>query len=131
MIKVDQLELRAGDFRLSDISFEVPSGKYGVLMGKTGSGKTTVLEAVCGLKEVVSGRIFLESRDVTHLRTGARGIGFVPQEATLFTTMTVRSHLSFGPRIHKWEKEKIAIRVARFAGFLRGSSRRQRRYSVT
>ncbi|MDF1814208.1 MAG: ATP-binding cassette domain-containing protein [Verrucomicrobiales bacterium] len=111
MIKVDQLEIRAGNFRLQNISFEIPGGKYGVLMGRTGSGKTTVLEAICGLKEIISGHIFLNDRDVTHSRAGERGIGFVPQEATLFSTMTVREHLSFGPKVHKWTKQQIADRV--------------------
>lgn len=118
MIKVEKLEIRAGDFRLSDVSFEVPNGKYGVLMGKTGSGKTTVLEAICGLKEVVDGKIILDNRDVTRERTGARGIGFVPQEATLFSTMTVAGHLSFGPKVLHWDREKIATRVEELAELL-------------
>lgn len=111
MIKVEHLDVRAGNFRLKDISFEIPSGKYGVLMGRTGSGKTTVLEAICGLKEVEGGRIILDQREVTHARAGDRGIGFVPQEATLFSTMTVRGHLSFGPTVHGWDRERIEKRV--------------------
>ena len=57
MIKVEQLEVRAGEFSLSGITFEIPTGSYGVLMGKTGSGKTTILEAICGLRKVTKGRI--------------------------------------------------------------------------
>ena len=52
MILVDRLSIRNGEFRLDDVSFEVPSSGYGVLMGKTGSGKTTILEAITGLKPV-------------------------------------------------------------------------------
>ena len=84
MIKVEHLQIRAGAFRLEDISFEIPNGSYGVLMGKTGSGKTTILEAICGLKEVTQGRILLDGQDVTSARSGDRNIGFVPQEATCF-----------------------------------------------
>ena len=115
MIKVEKLGVKAGSFRLSDVCFEIPTGEYGVLMGKTGSGKTTILEAVCGLKEVTAGKIILGNRDVTQVRAGDRGIGFVPQDATLFSTMTVSSHLSFGPKIHRWSKKDIADRVIELA----------------
>ncbi len=115
MIKVEKLSVRAGDFRLDNISFEIPTGQYGILMGKTGCGKTTILEAICGLKNVTSGKIILGGCDVTDERAGSRGIGFVPQEATLFTTMTVRSHLSFGPKVKHWPKAEIAARVAELA----------------
>ncbi len=118
MIRVENLNVRAGDFRLSDVSFTIPTGQYGVLMGKTGSGKTTILEAVCGLKDVTGGRIYLGDFDMTNARTGDRGIGFVPQEATLFSTMTVRGHLSFGPKVRRWSKAEIAERVDELAGVL-------------
>ncbi|MCB1085628.1 MAG: ATP-binding cassette domain-containing protein [Verrucomicrobiae bacterium] len=111
MIVVDQLAVRAGTFRLSGISFEIPTGEYGVLMGKTGSGKTTILEAICGLKQVTSGKILLCQRDVTELSAGERGIGFVPQDGTLFSTMTVRQHLAFGPRVHGWKRDLVEERV--------------------
>jgi ABC-type sugar transport system ATPase subunit len=118
MIRVEKLHVRAGSFHLDGIDFEIPSGKYGVLMGKTGSGKTTILEAICGLKDVTSGRIILGDRDVTDARSGDRGIGFVPQEATLFKTMTVRGHLSFGPRVRRWKREAIRDRVDELASQL-------------
>lgn len=115
MIKLEHLYVRAGTFELKDIELEIPSGRYGVLMGKTGSGKTTVLEAICGLKEVISGKILLYDREVTRASAGSRGVGFVPQEATLFTTMTVRGHLAFGPSAHRWSKQRITERIAELA----------------
>jgi ABC-type sugar transport system ATPase subunit len=115
MISVEQLSVRAGDFRIEGISFEVPTGEYGVLMGRTGCGKTTILEAICGLKEVVEGKITLMGRDVTKLRAGERGIGFVPQDGALFSTMTVRQQLSFGPKVQRWKKKEIEQRVAELA----------------
>ena len=115
MIRLEHLSVRAGNFELRDIDFEIPEGKYGVLMGKTGSGKTTLLEAICGLKEIVSGQVILHNRDVTRAGAGSRGVGFVPQDACLFSTMTVRGHLAFGPSAHRWKKERIADRVAELA----------------
>ncbi|MCB1234626.1 MAG: ATP-binding cassette domain-containing protein [Verrucomicrobiae bacterium] len=115
MIRVENLSVRAGSFRLEDVSFEIPTGEYGVLMGRTGCGKTTVLEAICGLKQVTGGRIVLAGHDVTHLTAGERGIGFVPQDGTLFSTMTVRQHLAFGPKVRRWKRGRIAERVEELA----------------
>lgn len=118
MIQVENLSARAGEFALDNISFSIPSAHYGVLMGKTGSGKTTVLEAICGLKRVLAGRIILEGEDVTHLKPGERGIGFVPQDGALFSTMSIRDHLAFSLMIRKWPRLKIDGRVAELAELL-------------
>ena len=98
MIVIEDLCVAAGEFRLDNVSLCVPTGEYAVLMGRTGCGKTTLLEAVCGLKRVESGRIMIGDRDVSRLRPGDRGIGYVPQDGALFTTMTVRDNLAFGLR---------------------------------
>jgi ABC-type sugar transport system ATPase subunit len=95
MIRVENLSVQVGAFALENVSFSVPAGCYAVLMGKTGSGKTTLVEALCGLRSVTSGRIELLGRDVTNLRAADRGVGYVPQDLALFPTMTVREHLFF------------------------------------
>jgi len=118
MIKVDDLSVHAGSFRIDGISFEVPTGSYAVLMGRTGSGKTTILEAICGLRRVSRGRILLPVGDVTDLPPGRRDIGFVPQDGTLFSTKTVRQHLAFGPALRHWPKGEIWERVAELAAAL-------------
>ncbi len=118
MIEVEDLAVRAGDFALDHVSFSIPSGRYGVLMGKTGSGKTTLLEAICGLKRVLAGRVILEGDDVTHLKPGERGIGFVPQDGALFSTMSVRDHLAFALVVRKWPRREIDTRVRELAELL-------------
>ena len=118
MIALEKVAVRAGAFSLEGVSFEVAAGAYAVLMGKTGTGKTTLLEAVCGLRPVASGRILVGGRDVTGLRPGDRGLAYVPQDRALFWTMTVREHLEFAPSIRKWEPRAIAERVAELAGLL-------------
>jgi ABC-type sugar transport system ATPase subunit len=118
MIAVEHLSLRVGAFALTDVGFTVPSGQYAVLMGRTGSGKTTLLEAICGLKPVATGAIRLNDRDVTRLKPAERGIGYVPQDAALFSTMTVREHLAFPLMIRKWSQTEIAPRVAELADLL-------------
>lgn len=111
MLELEKLCVRAGTFELKDISLSIPTGQCVVLMGKTGSGKTTLMEAVCGLKKVDRGAILLDKQDISHTRPGERGIGFVPQDTVLFTNMTVRKHLAFGPEIQGWPREAIEARV--------------------
>ena len=118
MIQIEDLTVQAGSFRLENVSLAIPTGDYGILMGKTGCGKTTLLEAVCGLKRVLGGRIVLGGRDVTALKPAERGIGFVPQEAALFSTMTVYEHLAFALRIRQWPKGDIDVRVHELASLL-------------
>jgi ABC-type sugar transport system ATPase subunit len=118
MIEVNNLSLRAGAFALNGISFTVPRGAYSVLMGRTGCGKTSLLEAICGLKTTASGRISLLGRDVTALKPAERGIGLVPQDGALFSTMTVREHLAFALTIRNWRRAEIKTRVGELAELL-------------
>src|SRR5262245_60798918 len=118
MIAVDNLVVRAGSFALEGVSFAVPAGQYAVLMGKTGSGKTTILEALCGLKVAEAGRIRLLGRDVTQVKTADRGIGYVPQDRALFPSMTVREHLAFALVIRRWAAPAVAERVSELARLL-------------
>ena len=118
MIRLKQFEVRAGGFLLGELNLEIPTGRYGVLMGHTGSGKTTLLEALCGLRRVTRGSIELLGRDVTHLPPADRGIGYVPQDRALFQTMTVREHLGFALFIRRWEDAAIAARVDELARLL-------------
>ena len=77
MIRVEHLELRRGAFALKDVSFSVATGEYAVLMGKTGCGKTSILETICGLGPIESGKIALMDEDVTDLKLTEAGVLWV------------------------------------------------------
>lgn len=96
MIRLEHIQWRATAFGLDDISFTVPAGRYAVLMGKTGTGKTTLLEIICGLRTPVQGAVWLGERDVTKDVPGDRGLGYVPQDGALFPTMKVWDQIAFG-----------------------------------
>ena len=79
----------------------MPQGSYAVLMGRSGSGKTSLLELLCGLRFPSSGAIWIGDREITNLTPGERSIGYVPQDGALFPTMTVRENIGFAPRIRR------------------------------
>ena len=118
MIRLADVAIRQGAFALAGVSVAVPSGRYGVLMGKTGSGKTSLLEVIGGLRPVAGGTIWLDDRDVTALAPGDRGIGYVPQDAALFRTMTVYNHLAFALNLRRESAAAIGRRVDELADWL-------------
>ncbi len=111
MIVVKDLSICLGSFSLENVQLSVPQGSYGVLMGRTGSGKTTLVESIAGLKKISRGQISLGDRNVTHLRPAERGIGYVPQDGALFSTMTVHQHLAFALVVRRMHQEEIARRI--------------------
>lgn len=118
MIEVDGLGVTQGAFRLEGVALRVPTGQYGVLMGKTGSGKTTVLEAIAGLRPIRAGRVTLGTRDVTRLPPAERNVGYVPQDGALFGHRTVRGNLAFALELRGTPRAEIDGRVRELAGWL-------------
>jgi ABC-type sulfate/molybdate transport systems ATPase subunit len=118
MITVENLSIQQGAFVLRDVTFSVPVGRYAVLMGRTGTGKTTILEAIGGLRPIRAGRITLSDVDVTRAKPASRNIGYVPQDAALFTAMSVRDNLAFALSVRRWSPERIAARVNELADLL-------------
>ena len=115
MIRIEDFGVKQGDFTLKEVSFEIPNGNYGLLVGKSGCGKTTILEAICGLRETNEGSIFLGSEEVTTLKPGERGIGYVPQDGALFPTLSIREQLAFALQLRKAESVAIVERIEELA----------------
>lgn len=118
MIELRNVSIAAGGFLLQNLSLQIDRGEYAVLMGQTGQGKTTILEAVCGLRRVVSGVVIVDGTDVTEWSPGDRGIGYVPQDLALFPTLSVRQHLEFALRLRHWLRSHIVERVTELAEVL-------------
>jgi molybdate/tungstate transport system ATP-binding protein len=85
-----------GEFTLRDITFAVPRGGYGVVIGPAGSGKTTLLETIGGIVPATAGTVRLAGRDVTRIQPEARGVGLVYQRAYLFPHLTVGDNVAYG-----------------------------------
>jgi len=98
---------------LSNISLSIPQGETLVLLGRSGSGKTTFLKLINGMLLPSNGSILVNDRstmewDPIRLR---RGIGYVIQEAGLFPHFTVAENVALVPTLEKWDPARIAARV--------------------
>lgn len=67
MLQLKQLRAQAGEFQLHGIDLEVASGSYGGLLGPPGSGKSVLVETICGLRPATGGRAPSDSSDLSDL----------------------------------------------------------------
>jgi osmoprotectant transport system ATP-binding protein len=114
------LEFRGATYRLpsgvsliSGLNLKVAGGETLILLGRSGSGKTTTLKLINRLLEPTEGQILIagrpgESWDPIKLR---RGIGYVIQDAGLFPHWTVERNVGLVPTLEGWPEEKIKARV--------------------
>jgi ABC-type sulfate/molybdate transport systems ATPase subunit len=95
VIAVHALDVRVTGFALEQITFTVPPGALAVVTGATGAGKTTLVEAIGGVRTITSGRIVLHDTDVTSMPPEARRVGLVYQQAMLFPHLTVAQNVEY------------------------------------
>ena len=100
-----------GDFALTDINLEVSEGEYYVLLGRSGAGKTQLLELIAGLEKPDSGTILLDNMDITTQRIQTRKVGIVFQDYAVFPHMTVFGNIAYPLRAKKEDKKSIAEKV--------------------
>jgi len=111
VIQTKKLCFQVGSFALRDISLDINRGQYFVLLGPPGSGKSILLECLCGLKRAVSGRICIDGRDVTRREPRVRNVGYVPQDYALFPHCSVEENIAFGLRTHRNSHTQVQERV--------------------
>ncbi|MBF9033413.1 ATP-binding cassette domain-containing protein [Rhodobacterales bacterium HKCCE2091] len=95
---------RGGADILHDCTIAVDPGEIAVIVGPNGAGKSTAMKAIFGMLDLHGGRVVLDGQDISHLSPQdrvARGMGFVPQTANIFTSMTVEENLEMGAFIRR------------------------------
>ena len=102
------LSATAGSFVLSDVTFTVPAGAYGVVIGPAGSGKTTLLETIAGITPRRAGVLRLNGADASALPPEQRGIGLVYQHGYLFPHLSVEENIAYGATDHAAVREVSA-----------------------
>jgi branched-chain amino acid transport system ATP-binding protein len=111
LLQVQDLSAGYGEaIVLSRISFSLPEGGSLALLGRNGTGKTTLINSIVGLTRRRAGTIHIGGRDVTGLRPNQRahaGVGWVPQERNIFRSLTVEENLTAIMRDGKWSLDRI------------------------
>jgi len=118
-VTFEHVTKRFGDATvIEDFDLQVADGELLVLVGGSGSGKSTILRMLAGLETVTSGRIRIDDRDVTDLAPRDRDVAMVFQDYGLYPHMTVRDNLSLGLRLRKIPRHEIERRVTWAAAIL-------------
>lgn len=97
-----------------NISLDVKSREIVGLLGPNGAGKTTSFYMVCGLTDATSGEVFLDGVDVTRLPLSSRakmGIGYLPQESSIFKDLTVEENLLIAAEALGIDKKSVQPRI--------------------
>jgi phospholipid/cholesterol/gamma-HCH transport system ATP-binding protein len=114
----------AEDFTLKDITFEVTAGGTTIIIGGSGSGKSTILKLILGLIKPESGRIEVDGVDISGMEEAElmevrESIGMVFQEGALFDSLTVSENVGFRLREHEdLPEEEFEERIRRLLGFV-------------
>jgi len=115
MLRLIDINRRLGDFALTDINLEVSDGQYYVLLGRSGAGKTQLLELIAGLEHPDTGKILLDNEDITRQRIQDRKVGIVFQDFAVFPHMTVFGNIAYPLRVRKENKNSITEKVEKAA----------------
>lgn len=107
ILKIEDFSARRGDFLLENINLSVNEKEIFSILGKSGAGKTVLLEAIAGFFPPTEGSILLHGRNVRSIPVQERNIGFVYQDYGLFSHMSVRSNISYGLKMRGCSKKEI------------------------
>jgi molybdate/tungstate transport system ATP-binding protein len=98
LLQIINVNLTLGTFKLNSISLTVDQQEYMIILGKTASGKTTLLKTIAGAYRPSSGKILIDGSDITTLPPEKRNIAYVSQIFSSFDPMNVRGNIEFGLR---------------------------------
>ncbi len=115
IVEVKDFSTKLGNFSLKNINLNIYSNEIFAILGRTGSGKTVLLESVAGFYKGKSGNICIEGKNVIDIPLEKREIGFVYQDFGLFPHMTAYANISYGLKmknIHKEQRGEIIQNTA-------------------
>jgi branched-chain amino acid transport system ATP-binding protein len=111
LLRIEHLRAGYGEaVVLPDMSLCLNDGEALALLGRNGTGKTTLINSIVGATRRFGGAITLAGRDITTLRSDQRaraGIGWVPQERNIFRSLTVEENMTAVAQPGPWTVEKV------------------------
>lgn len=120
MNSVHKLEAKALVKNIKDlrivrgVSLEIESGEVVGLLGPNGAGKTTTFYMICGLVEASGGEVFFDGENLSHMplhERALKGIGYLPQEASIFKDLTVEENLMVAAQAGIKDKKEQMRRI--------------------
>lgn len=114
---------------IKDCDLEVYEGEFLTILGPSGCGKTTVLRMISGLEAVTSGKVYVDSDDVTEVQAAKRPVNTVFQNFALFPHMTIEDNVGYGLKMKKVPKNEIKARVKEMLGLVQLSGYEKRKPS--
>ncbi len=111
LLRLNGIVAGYGEARVLDnVSLVIEEGKALALLGRNGTGKTTLVNTIAGVTRRFAGTLSLSGADITRLRPDQRaraGIGWVPQERNIFKSLTVEENLTAVQRPGPWDVNRI------------------------
>ncbi len=118
MLKLKDISIKLGEFQLKNINLELNKGDYYVLLGKSGVGKTVLLEIIAGLIKPDSGKVFQNNLDITREKIQKRKVGIVFQDYSIFPHLTVKQNIAYPlkrKKISNSDKDELINKYASLA----------------
>lgn len=111
MLQIKNASFKTGQFTVSDITLTVASKEFFVIMGPTGSGKTLLVKAICGIIPIQNGSIYIDGKDVTNIEPRKRQVGYVPQNSSLFPHLSVADNILFPLKVRRINKKNAIKKI--------------------
>jgi molybdopterin-binding protein len=115
MLELIHIHKSYSGFRVEDVSLLVNRGDYFVILGRSGAGKTLLLEMAAGIRTPDHGSILLEGKDVTFTRPQDRNIGLVFQDQAIFPHLTVAGNIAYPLKRKGYKRKDIRRRIRELA----------------
>ena len=115
MLELINIHKSYSGFRVEDINLSVSPGDYFVILGRSGAGKTLLLEMAAGIRKPDRGSILLDGMDVTFNRPQDRNIGLVFQDQAIFPHLTVAGNIAYPLRRNGYNRREIRRRIRELA----------------
>jgi ABC-type Fe3+/spermidine/putrescine transport system ATPase subunit len=115
MLELLNISKKLGEFRLNDLSLSIDKGDYFCILGRSGAGKSMILELIAGLKAPDSGKILLNGEDITYARIHDRKIGLMFQEGLVFPHLSVQQNIAYALKSRKMKSAERNIRIRKWS----------------
>lgn len=115
VINVENVSVRRGSFLLDNVNFSVRENEIMAILGKTGAGKTLLLETIAGFNLPQSGAVMLRGEPIHKIPVYHRNIGYLYQDYSLFPHMTAADNIGYSLKLQRRPKKEIKARVEEIA----------------